>query len=116
MNPKLIGVCTRCGAEGKVRRNGLCVKDYAEDWREKTLATPCKIEGCDNGCKSRMMCARHYSRYIRAERAKSARQLAVRTVANEEKNRIVLLLRKYGHHQSADLVAVSTSITELKGK
>lgn len=116
MSPELTGICTKCGAEGKVRSNGLCVKDYMADWRQKTLATPCKIEGCDNGCHARMMCTRHYYRYIRAEKAKSARQVAVRTIANEEKNRIVLLLRKYGHHPAADLVAVSTSIVGLKGE
>jgi hypothetical protein len=113
MNPKITGVCTRCGAEGKVRRNGLCVKDYSEDWRNKTRATPCKIEGCDRGCKSRMMCDLHYAHYIRAQKAKIARQADVRAIANEEKNRIVLLLRKYGQHRAADLVAVSTSTVGL---
>jgi hypothetical protein len=111
MNPKVTGVCTKCGAEGKIRSNGLCVKHYAEDWREKTRATPCKIEGCDRGCKSRMLCDRHYSQYIRSQKSKSARRMASLVIANEEKNRIVLLLRKYGHHQAADLVAVSTSLS-----
>jgi len=114
MNPKIIiGVCTECGAEGKVRSSGLCVKDYAKHWREKTRQTPCKIEGCDRGCKSRMMCDLHYAHYMRAQRVEANRQASVRVIANEEKNRIVLLLRKYGYHPAADLVAVSTSTVGL---
>jgi len=113
MNPKLTGVCIKCGAEGKVRRSGLCVKDHAEAWRVETKATPCKVEGCERGCKSRMMCDLHYAHYIRAQRTKASRQATIRAIANEEKNRIVLLLQKYGQHRAADIVAVSTSTVEL---
>lgn len=113
MNPKLTGVCTKCGAEGKIRSNGLCVKDYAEDWRQRALKTPCKVEGCDRGCKARMMCDRHYSRYMRSQKMRNSRQVAALSIANEEKNRIVFLLRKYGHHNAADLVAVSQSTVKL---
>ena len=113
MNPKIVGVCTKCGIEGKIRSNGLCVKHYAEDWRERTRATPCKIEDCDRGCKSRMMCDRHYSQYMRNQKAKNSKQAAAFAIANEEKKRIVFLLQKYGHHQAADLVAVSTSTVAL---
>jgi hypothetical protein len=114
MNPKMMtGICTKCGVEGKIRGSGLCVKDHAEAWREMIKKTPCKVEGCERGCKSRMMCDLHYSRYIRSQKSRSANQAAVRAIANEEKNRIVLLLRKYGQHRAADIVAVSTSTVGL---
>ena len=59
------------------------------------------------------MCDLHYAHYIREQKAKIARQADVRAIANEEKNRIVLLLRKYGQHHAADLVAASTSTVGL---
>lgn len=107
MRPKVTGVCTKCGAEGKIRSNGLCVKDYLADWREKQKAIPCKVEGCTNGCKSRMMCDSHYSQYIRARKRRNEKEEFARMVADDEKRRIIILLEKYGHQDAARIVAFS---------
>lgn len=107
MRPKTVGVCTKCGAEGKVRSNGLCVKDYLADWREKQKSIPCKVEGCTNGCKARMMCDTHYSQYNRARKRRDAKAEFARMVADDEKKRIVALLNRHGHADAARLVAFS---------
>lgn len=100
-------VCTVCGVEEKIRSNGLCAKHYLMDWREKNKAIPCKVEGCTNGSHARMMCNTHYRQYIRARKSKSARENYARSIADEEKRRIIALLEKFGHMNSAKLVSMS---------
>lgn len=107
MRPKTMGACTKCGVYGKVRSNGLCVPHYLADWREKMRAVPCKVEGCERGCKSRMMCERHYSHYMRSRDSKKKLEDFVRAIADEEREKIISLLKKYGQHEAAKLVSIS---------
>lgn len=107
MRKVITGICSVCGAEGKIRSNGMCVKDYLVDWRKKTSALPCKVEGCERGRKARMMCELHYSRYIRERKRKDSKEEFARMVADEEKRRIIALLEKFGHRDAARLVSMS---------
>lgn len=108
-----MGICTTCGVEGKVNTVGLCHKDYMAEYRKKMKDIPCKVEGCTKGSVARMMCDRHYYQYKRAEKNKAKNQTIIRAAVREERDRIVVLLRKYGHNHAADIVSVSFSTVGL---
>jgi hypothetical protein len=95
------GTCSVCG-ENRELRAGMCVPHYSAAWREKMSTVKCKVEGCELGVKSRMMCNPHYSKVRRSERSaetlKKKRELeysqqVIENIKWEERKRVIHALR-----------------------
>lgn len=56
--------CTSPGCEGfRYQRHTLCLRHLQE--RRRLLAPPCSVDGCETWAKTRGMCTKHYSRWLR---------------------------------------------------
>ena len=96
-----IGSCSICG-ESRELRAGMCVPHYTAEWRKKMSLTKCKVDGCERGVKSRMMCDSHYQKVRRKERnvAKLEKQREIEraqqeieNIKREERKRVIHALR-----------------------
>ena len=110
------GICSVCG-ESKELRAGMCVRHYNASWRQKMASVECKVEGCKNGVKCRMMCDKHYRRVINKERLQKelvdidAQNQALQMVYGiklDERRRIVYVLKSAGMLDAAMLIENGT--------
>jgi hypothetical protein len=54
-----------------------------------------------------MMCERHYNQYIRTRSKRAKQEEFARAVADEEREKIINLLKRSGHDKAAQLVSSS---------
>lgn len=96
----IIGVCSVCSKTTQIRA-GMCISHYAANWRKEMRKVPCKVDGCKNGVKCRMMCDTHFRKHrlevlaLQAENSaeqEEKRLEAIEKIRTQERERIIELL------------------------
>lgn len=95
-----IGPCSVCNQNTELRV-GMCIPHYSANWKQEMRKVKCKMDGCNNGVKARMVCDTHFRKLRRYElhqkrvAIEQKKQLFVQKVqylSVEERERIVSVL------------------------